>query len=124
MRVLQPFHRLYTDQHRTDRNEQRLGHAGHGFGLAVAVAVVVIGRAQGVVHGQQIEKGGHAIQRRIGQPGQQADRTAEPPGHRLGQDQDTGHRQRGAGGQAQQALVFSRGSHAEGGFLSKIKQRA
>ncbi|MCY1395282.1 hypothetical protein D3C76_970190 [compost metagenome] len=55
-RVFQAFHGLGADQYSTHCNEQRLGHAGKGFGLAVAKAVIVIGRAQGVVHGQQVDE--------------------------------------------------------------------
>jgi hypothetical protein len=45
-----------------------LRHAGQRLGLAVAVAVIVVGRAQGVVHRQQIEQRGDAVQRRVGEP--------------------------------------------------------
>ncbi|MNE68502.1 hypothetical protein D3C80_1641710 [compost metagenome] len=90
---MQPFNRLHTDQHRTDTDKQPLRHAGQGFGFTMAEPVVVVGGSQGVVHGQQVEKRGNSIQCRVGQPGQQADRAAQPPGQRLAQHQDTGHRQ-------------------------------
>ncbi|MNH04698.1 hypothetical protein D3C79_640020 [compost metagenome] len=100
LRGVQAFNRLHPDQYRTDPDEQRLRHTGQGLGLAMAETVVVVGRAQGVVHGEQVEERGNGIQCRVGQPGQQADRAAQPPGQRLAQDQDAGHCQRCASGQA------------------------
>ena len=98
--VFQPLHRLEGDQHCTHANKQRLCHARQRLGLAVAVAVVLIGGAQRVMHREQIEKRGHSVKQRVGEAGEHADRTAEPPGDGLGHDQQAGHRHRGAGGQA------------------------
>jgi len=93
LRGLQALIGLYPDQYRTDPDEQRLGHARQRLCLTVAKAMVVIGRAQGVVHGKQVEERGDGVQRRVGQPGQQADRAAQPPGHSLAYHQYAGHRQ-------------------------------
>ena len=71
-------------------NATRLPQACQGLGLAVAITVVIIRRTQGVVHRQQVEQGGGAVQQRIGQPRQQAHRAAHPPGNRLGQGQAEG----------------------------------
>src|SRR5690606_18508074 len=95
----QPVDRLAAHQQRAGANEQRLAETGQGFGLPVTVAVVIISGSQRVLHGQQIEQRGGAIQQRVGQPRQQADRATLPPGQRLGRRQEQGGRQRGAGGQ-------------------------
>ena len=94
-RVLDAFVGLKRDQHRTAANEQRLRHPRQRFRLAVAVTVIVIGRAQGIAHRQQVEERGHAVEHRVGQAGQQADRAAEPPGNRFSQCQNERSRQRG-----------------------------
>ena len=99
-RVQHAVDTLDADQNRTDADEQRLPQACEGLGLTVAVAVIVIRRAQGIVHGQQVEQRGGAVQQRIGQPRQQAHRAAHPPGNRLGQRQDESNDQCGATGQA------------------------
>ena len=98
--VFQSVKRLKGNQHRTHANKQRLRHARQRFRLAVPIAVIVIGRTQRVMHRQQVEERGHAIEQRVCQPGEHADRTTEPPGDGFGDDQNTGHRHRGAGGQA------------------------
>ena len=98
--VFQPFDGLKGDQYCTHPDKQCLSHAGQRLGLAVTVAVIFIGGAQGVMHGQQIEKRGHAIEQRVGQPGEHADRATEPPGDGLGHDQQTRHRHRRTGGEA------------------------
>ncbi|MOA22920.1 hypothetical protein D3C78_1435150 [compost metagenome] len=54
--VLQAAHCLGGDQQGADRDEQRLGEAGQRLRLAVAIAVVVVRRADRVMHRQQIEE--------------------------------------------------------------------
>ena len=81
---------LDADQDRADTDKQRLPQACQGLGLAVAITVVIIRRAQGVVHRQQVEQGGGAVQQRIGQPRQQAHRAAHPPGNGFSQGQAEG----------------------------------
>ncbi|MCY1390511.1 hypothetical protein D9M71_53320 [compost metagenome] len=70
---MQALDGLGANQYGTHGNEQCLSHAGQGLGLAVAETVIVIGRAQGIVHRQQVDERGDAIEHRIGQPRQQAD---------------------------------------------------
>ena len=53
---------LHANQYSTRANEQCLPQAGEGFGFTVAVAVVVIGGAQRVMHGNQIEQRCGAVQ--------------------------------------------------------------
>ncbi|MNN89926.1 hypothetical protein D3C81_2078080 [compost metagenome] len=55
-RVSDPFDGLQGNQYRAAGNEQRLGHAGQRLGLAVSVTVIVVRRAQRVMHRQQVEQ--------------------------------------------------------------------
>ncbi|MNP19538.1 hypothetical protein D3C76_1120740 [compost metagenome] len=52
---MQALDGLGANQYGTHGNEQCLSHAGQGLGLAVAETVIVIGRAQGIVHRQQAD---------------------------------------------------------------------
>lgn len=111
LRVAQLLDRLDSHQHRAGTDEHGLGQAGQGLGLAVAVAVVVVGRAQRIVHRQQVEQRGGTVQQGVGEAGEQAHRTAQPPGDGLADDQGDGDTERGQGGQAQQAGVGGIGTH-------------
>ena len=111
LRVADLLHRLHTHQHGAGSDEQRLGQARQGFRLAVAEMVVLVCRLQGETHRQKVEEGGGAVQQRVGQAGQQADRAAQPPGHGLGQHQGEGDREGGGGDLAQQAGVVFRCGH-------------
>ena len=65
MRMKQPFDRLQGEKHHRAGNEHRLAQPGQGFRLAVAKAVLAIGRLHGMMHGQQIDRRGAEIEQRI-----------------------------------------------------------
>ncbi len=57
-RMQQAIDRLDRQEDRGAGDEGELRHAGQGLGLAVAEAVLAVGRLQGAVDGQQIERRG------------------------------------------------------------------
>ena len=84
-RSLQILHETY--QPGADTGRVPLTHEGEEG------AVIVIGRLQRVMHRQQVEEGGGAVEQRDGQTGEQADRAAQPPGNCLGHHQGDGDQQ-------------------------------
>ena len=111
LRMLEPFIGLERNQYRTAGDKQGLRHTRQRLCLAMPITMIVIGGAQGVMHRQQVQQRGHAVEQRVGQPGEHAHRAAEPPGDGLGHNQHTGHAHRGAGGQAQEPCVFGAAGH-------------
>ena len=60
--VLEPFIRLERNQHRTAGDKQGLRHPRQRLRLAMPITVIVIGRAQGVMHCQQIQQRSDAVE--------------------------------------------------------------
>ena len=77
---------------------------GERFRLAVAEAMLPVGRLGGVADGDQVDHRGREIEQRIDQRRQQADRTGRDIGDGLGADQNRRDRDRGDGGQLLQAV--------------------
>jgi hypothetical protein len=65
---------LLADQRRRGEHQARLGQAGEGLGLAVAEAVLGVGRGGGVAHGEEGHQRGDQVQAAVGQRGQHGHR--------------------------------------------------
>ncbi len=93
----QVAHGLLADQGRGGEHQARLQQAGEGFTLAVAVAVLAVGRSGGVAHRDEGPERGDDIERRIRQGGQGRHRPRGQPGQELDQGQHQRRRHRQAG---------------------------
>jgi hypothetical protein len=77
LRMQQPVHRVQDQEYRRTGDERRLHQSRQRLGLAVAEAVLAVGRLQGVMHRQQVDDGCRHVHHRIHQRSQYADRSGQ-----------------------------------------------
>src|SRR5262249_37452480 len=82
--------RLLADQRRRGEDQARLQEARERLRLAVAEAVLGVGRRGGVAHGEEGAERGDQVEAGVRQRGQDRDRAGGDPDRRL----DRGQRQR------------------------------
>ncbi|MNE29104.1 hypothetical protein D3C80_1225750 [compost metagenome] len=112
-RVEDALDRLPADEDARGQHHARLHQGGQALGLAVAVAMRVVGRGGGPAHGEEGGQRGHQVQRRIRQAGQDGDRARGPQGEGLHEDQQNRRRHRQGGDPARGLMggVEGRGGH-------------
>ena len=108
MGIDQPF--AHRQQQRAARggDEAGLHQPRQRLGLAMAEAVIGVGRDQRLADGEEGDQRAHEVERGVDQRRQHAHRVGHPPSRRLGHDQHHRHRHRGEGGQPHQASRLDR----------------
>ena len=98
----------HADADRRSGDEAGLRHAGQRLGLAVAEAMLGVGRRERLANGEESDERRHEVERGVDQGRQHAHRAGEQPRRRLGRDQGHGYRHGGKTGQPHQAAGFGR----------------
>ena len=99
-----PAHRLGQQQQRAADDERRLAEHGERLGLAVAKAMLAIGRGHRMAHREQIDDRGDEVEQRVDQARQQRHRAGIEPGREFDRDQHHGDGDRGIGRPAPQPV--------------------
>ncbi len=105
------------DQGGGGEHQSRLHQAGEGLALAVAIAVLAVGRRGGVAHGQEGPQRSDDVEAGIGQGGQGRHRARGQPGPELQHGQHHGRRHRQAGDLGGQGRRFCDGQGSELSFV-------
>ena len=85
---------LGADRERDEQEEGALGERGEVLGLAVAVVVVAVGRAQRDADREQRQQRGDEVGRRVGGLGEEGDRAGDEAGAELERDEEARRRRR------------------------------
>jgi len=107
--ALQPPDRAPPNAERRHRDQDHLRQRGERFGLAMAEAMVGIGRSRGETHPEKGHQAGDQIERGVGQAAEHRHRSRSPRRPALQADEEQRHRharQRGAAGQRGAAQVM------------------
>ena len=106
--------RLGEQQHRAAGDEGRLAEHRQRLGLAVAEAMLAVGRAHRMAHRDQVDQRRGGIEQRVDKARQQRDRAGFEPGGEFDRDQQRRDRDRGVGRQPPQPVgTPARGSREE-----------
>ncbi len=90
--VRQPPRRLEGDRQRHQQQERALGERRQVLGLAVAVVVLLVGRADRHPHREQREQRGHEVGARVDRLGHEGQRAGGQAGGQLDRHQERGRR--------------------------------
>ncbi|MNG08791.1 hypothetical protein D3C84_921740 [compost metagenome] len=97
---------MHHQQQGRARDEGRLDEARQRLRLAVAEAVLVIRRGQGIADGEQVDEGGADVHQGVGQRGEQTGRVRHQPGDQFAGDQQAGDGDRRHAGQGDPARIL------------------
>ena len=78
------------DEQRHEQQEGALAERGQVLGLAMAVVVLAVGRAERHAHGEEGEQGGHEVGARVDRLGEERERARGEPGGELDRDEEHG----------------------------------